>query len=168
MALPLPPVDLSDNPTGCCPRFHPEGWDRQVFHFGGLSFITARSRSFLYLPINLGAVMTKYQAAIDAAQARPSDRWLVLSKEISLWTAEHAFLVSRPVPGYASTPILGDWYTRVFEGPYSQMGRWYQDLAGDLKSQGKTLGEVRAWYTTCPKCAQTYGKNYVVLFARVP
>jgi hypothetical protein len=23
------------------------------------------------------------------------------------------------------------------------------------------------WYTTCPKCAQKYGKNYVVIIAQV-
>jgi hypothetical protein len=37
----LPAYDASDNPTGCCPRFNANGWDRQNLQFrdnrGGLT-----------------------------------------------------------------------------------------------------------------------------------
>ena len=33
--------------------------------------------------------------------------------------------------------------------------------------RGKTDGEVWFFYTTCPKCAKVYGKNYVVGIAEV-
>ena len=29
----LPKYDMTDNPTGCCPRFHSEGWDNQNLHY---------------------------------------------------------------------------------------------------------------------------------------
>ena len=36
--LDLPVVDLSDNETGCCPRFHPGPWDQQQLHFENKPF----------------------------------------------------------------------------------------------------------------------------------
>jgi len=36
-----------------------------------------------------------------------------------------------------------------------------------VKSKGKKIKELYFYYTTCPKCAKHYGKNYVVAFAQV-
>ncbi len=53
----------------------------------------------------------------------------------------------------------------VFEGPYSRAGKWAGEMAALLKEQGRPLKKLYFWYTTCPKCAKVYGKNYVVLVA---
>ena len=157
MTSTLPTMDLSDSPTGCCPRFHPEGWDEQDFKLEGLKFIKASTRSFLFMPMNMAKVMGQTQKAIDAAGARPSDRYLILSHDVSPWKADHYFLVAGEVPGYPTQTLPGAFHARVFEGPYRQMGAWYKAMGG---------GEVYAFFTTCPGCAKTYGKNYVVLLAR--
>jgi hypothetical protein len=36
-----------------------------------------------------------------------------------------------------------------------------------VAARGRTLERLYFGYTTCPKCAKAYGKNYVVLFAKV-
>ena len=36
-----------------------------------------------------------------------------------------------------------------------------------VQSQDKELRKLYFFYTTCPKCAKHYGKNYVVGFAEV-
>lgn len=166
MAAPLPNIDLSDNPTGCCPRFRPEPWDHQEFSLEGLKFIRASTRSFFYMPLNMGQVMTATQKAIDAAGAQPKERYLILSRDVSLWRADHYFLVTKDVPGYETVSLPGVYHSRVFEGPYNQMGRWYKAMAGEMTKLGSPMKEVYAFYTTCPNCAKTYGKNYVVLMAR--
>jgi len=38
--------DMSDNPTGCCPRFNPQGWDEQELHFQDKLFLKANTISF--------------------------------------------------------------------------------------------------------------------------
>ena len=38
----LPAYDAGDNPTGCCPRFNPEGWDGRDLHFEDKLFVRAR------------------------------------------------------------------------------------------------------------------------------
>lgn len=167
MASPLPVQDLTDNPTGCCPRFHPDPWENHEFTLEGLSFVRAITRSFLYMPLNMSSVMAKTQKAIDAAGATPHDRYLMLSRDVSLWRAEHWLLVNAPVPGYEMVALRGSFHSRVFEGAYSQMGTWYKQIEQDLTARGLPLTEVYAYYTTCPNCAKVYGKNYVVLLAKV-
>lgn len=36
-----------------------------------------------------------------------------------------------------------------------------------VASKDKSLQKLYFFYTTCPKCAKHYGKNYVVLLAQV-
>jgi hypothetical protein len=36
-----------------------------------------------------------------------------------------------------------------------------------VASKKKAMAKLYFFYTTCPKCAQAYGKNYVVLLAKV-
>lgn len=167
MATPLPPMDMSDNPTGCCPRFHPEPWEGHEFSLEGLTFLRTTTRSFLYLPLNMGSVMARTQKVIADAGATPTDRYLMLSRDTSLWGAEHYLLTNGPVPGHEAQSLHGSFHTRVFEGSYSQMGSWYKQMERDLTERGLPLTEVYAFYTTCPNCAKAYGKNYVVLMAKV-
>ncbi len=54
-----------------------------------------------------------------------------------------------------------------FEGPYKNMGVWVKEMRGYVKSKGKELKKMYFFYTTCPKCAQYYGKNYTVILAQV-
>jgi len=52
--------------------------------------------------------------------------------------------------------------TRVFEGPYKNARDWYSEMKDYIKQRGKKPEDVYFFYTTCPKCAKYYGKNYVV------
>ncbi len=36
-----------------------------------------------------------------------------------------------------------------------------------VQSKNKKLKKFYFYYTTCPKCAKKYGKNYVVLLAEI-
>lgn len=36
-----------------------------------------------------------------------------------------------------------------------------------IQAQGKQVKRQLMYYTTCPKCAKHYGKNYVVILAEV-
>ncbi len=35
-----------------------------------------------------------------------------------------------------------------------------------LKEKAMTMKRSFMWYTTCPKCAKKYGKNYVVILGK--
>jgi hypothetical protein len=65
------------------------------------------------------------------------------------------------------TSISGTVMTKVFEGPYKNIGKWAKEMYDYVKSKGKAVDKIYFFYTTCPKCAKAYGKNYVVVFAKV-
>ena len=63
--------------------------------------------------------------------------------------------------------LSGTFLTKVFEGPYQDVGTWAEEMREYVKSKGRALKKMYFSYTTCPKCAKAYGKNYVVLFAQI-
>jgi hypothetical protein len=156
-----PRYDASVNTTGCCPKFNPAGWDGQELHFRDKPFVRATTRSVMHVPLNMGKVFTRVGKHIDDASAQDTGQALVLSRDTSPWESEHFFAVTAPVRGEEMTSLSGDFTTRVFEGPYRQAREWHKQLREIARGHD---GEARIFffYTTCPKCAKAYGRNYVV------
>ena len=63
--------------------------------------------------------------------------------------------------------ISGTFLTKVFEGPYKDAGKWARTMTDYVKNKAKQMEKMYFFYTTCPKCARFYGKNYTVLLAKV-
>lgn len=159
----LPKYDLSVNTTGCCPKFNPQGWDGQELHFKDKPFVKASSRSMMHVPLNMGGVFSRVQKHIEEAGAFSADDFIVLSRDTSPWNTEHLFSVSRPVSNEDMTTLSGDFVTKVFEGPYRQAGEWFHEMEQLVRERGSSApGDIYFFYTSCPKCAKAYGKNYVV------
>ena len=163
----LPRYDQSVNTTGCCPRFNPEGWDGAELHFRDKPFLRAETLSAMHIPLNMGKVFTRVQGHIDDAAAMDPEQVIVLSRDLSAFKGEHLFAVTSDVPEEEMTRLSGDYVTKVFEGPYSNAKEWHAELKALSASRGKADGKVWFFYTTCPKCAKAYGKNYVVGLAEV-
>ncbi|MFQ5624865.1 MAG: hydrolase [Paracoccaceae bacterium] len=163
----LPRYDDSVNETGCCPKFNPEGWDGRHLHFEDKAFVRAKTRSVAHIPLNMARVFQRTFGSIEAADAGKPGNIVVLSRELSPFSAEHLFAVSRPVEGQETVRLSGDFLTKVFEGPYREAPRWETDLAKAAEGEGKAADKTYFFYTTCPKCAKHYGKNYVVGVTRL-
>jgi hypothetical protein len=163
----LPKYDMSDNPTNCCPRFNPEGWDEQELHFKDKLFVKAKTRSIFHIPINMGSVYPKTFEDIKEAGAHNDDNFIVLSYDPSPWTGEHYFSVTKEVPGHEMVKMSGTFFTRVFEGPYKDAPKWVKEMEAYVNGRGRQVNKTYFFYTTCPKCAKTYGKNYMVAVSEV-
>ena len=163
----LPKYDMSDNPTNCCPRFNTEGWDDQELHFKDKLFVKAKTRSIFHIPINMNSVFPKTFSAIENFNAKADDELIVLSHDPSAWTGEHYFSVTKDVPGMEMVHLTGDYLTKVFEGPYKNISKWEKEMESFVKSKGKQAKKTYFFYTTCPKCAKNYGKNYVVAVSEI-
>jgi len=154
------------NPEECCPRFDPEPWDGKELKWAGKPFVKDQVRSFLHIPLNFGAVMKRNVAAIEAADAGPQTM-VVLSDEKSLWGADVYIEVTKDIPGINMASISGTFLCKVFEGPYRNMRKWIEEMRAFVQSKGKKPQKLYFFYTTCPKCAKKYGKNYVAILAQV-
>ena len=157
---------MSTEDTGCCPRFDPAPWDGKEVVWTDRKFVHDRVRSFLHLPLNFGAVMKRNMARIEAAGA-VSAEVAVLSDENSLWGADLYLATSKDVPGAENVTISGTFLSKVFEGPYRDARKWPVAMRQHVAASGRTMKKLYFFYTTCPKCAAAYGKNYVVLLAQV-
>ena len=163
----LPKFDMATAETGCCPRFDPAPWDNEEFRFEDRLFLRAKTVSFLHVPLNIGSVMKKTWAKIEAAEAASKEQFLVLSTDPSPWRGEHYFAVTKEVPDADMVRLSGNYLTKVYEGPYRDARKWVRDMQQHVKAAGQEMLKLYFFYTTCPKCAKHYGKNYVVAFAEV-
>lgn len=150
----------------CCPQFNPEPWNEKTLTWENKRFVKDRVTSFFHIPLNFGAVLIRNFEAIKAADAAPGNM-LVLSDENSLWGADMYIEVTKDVPNAKMATISGTFLSKVFEGPYQNTGKWIEEMKAFATAKGKTFSKLYFYYTTCPKCAKKYGKNYVVIFAQV-
>lgn len=157
---------MSTDDQVCCPRFNPEPWDGKTITWQGKRFVQDRVTSLFHIPLNYGAVMARMDKAIQAAGAG-LEAPVMLSDENSLWGADVFVEAAKEVPGAKMASISGTFMCKVFEGPFSQAGRWLGEMKAWLDSEGKRYSKLYFYYTTCPKCAKKYGKNYVVLLAKI-
>jgi hypothetical protein len=49
----------------------------------------------------------------------------------------------------------------------ARIALWIEEMWAFVAARGKTAGNLYVYYTTCPKCAKKYGKNYVMLLAQI-
>ncbi len=156
----------TDSETGCCKRFDPGPWDGKTVTFKDKLFLRERTISFLHIPLNFGSVMARSAERIADAGALP-EQPLMLSDEGSLWGSDVYIAVSKEVPGARMERVSGTFLAKVFEGPYSDMGKWVKEMRAFVAGKKKEMKKLYFYYTMCPSCAKYYGKNYVVLMAEV-
>ncbi len=91
----LPTIDLTDNETGCCPRFHPELWDEKIFSLNDIQFARTTSKNILHIPINLGKVMAQSMERIDGVGAMKKEQYLILSRDFKAHGKASIYLLSQ-------------------------------------------------------------------------
>lgn len=150
----------------CCPQLDPTLWDDKVFEWDNKKFIKDKVCTFFYMPLNFGATMKRLDSKVKGANATMPD-WLCLSDHTSKWNMDVYLAVDKEILGAENIHLTGKYYCRVYEGPFKDTGKWGKDYAETLKSKGLKQKKLYMWYTTCPKCAKKYGKNYVVFVAEI-
>ncbi len=155
-----------DRQFECCPRFDPAPWDDKIFDWNNRKFMRDRVFTLFHIPVNFGKVITRMMAKVEKAGASVPD-WLCLSDHTSKWNMDLYLAVDRDIGDAEMAPLSGKFYSRVYEGSFSNTGKWCADYEKQAAGKGMSVKKWFMWYTTCPKCAKKYGKNYVVIMARV-
>lgn len=150
----------------CCPPFSPELWHDKIFDWSGKNFIRGHVRTLWYMPLNFGKAITGLMAKVEQAGAKTPD-WLCLSDHTSKWNMDILLAVDKEIAGADNLSLSGKFYSRVYEGPFRDTGKWASDFKSAAAEKGFAAVKLYMWYTTCPKCAKKYGKNHVVFIAAV-
>lgn len=150
----------------CCPEFNPAQWDDKTFEWTNKRFIKDSVCTLFYMPVTFGKVMKRLDEKVTKAGAEIPD-WLCLSDHTSKWNMDVYLAVDKEIPDAENTTLNGTFYCKVYEGPFKDTGKWGKDFEATIQSKGQTVKKLYMWYTTCPKCAKKYGKNYVAFIAQV-
>ena len=149
----------------CCPKFDPIPWDDKNFEWKDKLFVRGSVFTLFYMPMNFGHTMKKLDKKITEAGADWSEG-ICLSDHTSKWNMDLWISVNKAVPSLENKVFSGKYYSKVYEGPFKDTGIWHKDFEKLLNEKGLSGAKIYLWYTTCPKCAKKYGKNYVVMIAK--
>ena len=150
----------------CCPPFDPAPWEDKIIEWENKKFMREKVRTFFYMPLNFGSVMKKVFTKVTAAGAAFQDN-LGLSDHTSRWNMDILIAVDREIPGAENTTLTGKFFSKAYEGPFKDTGKWCADYDENVKSKGLSYKKMYMWYTTCPDCAKKYGKNYTVILGEI-
>lgn len=149
----------------CCPKFDPTPWNEKDFEWNNKRFIKGKVFTLFYMPMNFGTVIKRMMRKIQNAGAKTPD-WMGLSDHTSKWNMDLYVAVDREIPGAENTTLSGRFVSKVYEGPYKDTGKWCKDFEDFVKNKNLDIKKWYMWYTTCPKCAKKYGKNYVAIIGK--
>ena len=153
-------------PTGCCPPFDPTPWNDQIIEWYDKLFIKDKVFCILNMPVNFGKVITRIMSKADKHAVTVPDA-MCLSDHTSAWNMDVFVAVDKKIPDAKNVKITGKFYCRVYEGDFRKTGEWISDFKKTSSEKHFSTGKMYMWYTTCPKCAKKYGKNYVVILSKI-
>ena len=160
----------NDSETQCCPRFDPEPWHDKEMKWENKLFVKDTVVQFMHKPLieAFGRAVAEMWKRIEDAGANPDIKdFIMLATESSPSEGELYIHVTKEVPNAENVRLSGTYITKVFDGPYSAAPKWIEEMTGHASQKGKTVKRHYLYYTTCPKCARTYGHNYTVAFAEI-
>jgi hypothetical protein len=159
-------MEEQKNETGCCPRFNPEPWEDKILNWDNKRFIRDKVKCLFYMPLNFGQVMQRLDKKISVSGAQTPD-YLCLAEHPSKWRMDIFLAVDKEVKNVENVFLSGKYYVKVYEGDFRETEKWCKDYAEKAQEKGIKTGKMYMWYTTCPKCAKVYGKNYVAIIAEI-
>lgn len=151
-------------PFECCPPFDPAPWNDKAFEWKDKQFVKGKVRTLFYMPIGFGNEMRRLDKKVSGSGATIQEN-LCLSDHTSKWNMNVYLAVDKPIEGEENLLMNGNFYSRVYEGPFSNAGKWHKDFIETSTQKGIKTVKTYMWYTTCPRCAKKYGKNYIVILA---
>jgi hypothetical protein len=94
-------------------------------------------------------------------------QWLSLSDHASPWKMDLYLAVDKEIEDAENINLSGKFLSKVYEGDFKETAKWGEDFKKYADGKNLKIKKWYMWYTTCPKCAKKYGKNYVVTIAEV-
>ena len=150
----------------CCPKFDPMPWDEKTFEWVNKKFIKDKVFTLFYMPMNFISAMKRVYGKVEKSGAIIQDgMWL--SDHTSKWNMDLYLAVDKEAADVENITMSGKFLSKVYEGNFKDTGIWMKDFENYAKGKGISVKKMYMWYTTCPKCAKKYGKNYVVVVGRI-
>jgi len=155
----------------CCPKFNPEKWDKKTYNWDNKMFVKETMPTLFHLPLPsmLNKKVTNLCRLMEESKlpAENIEDALLLFRDPSAFKSEIYLSATGSVPNADNVTISGTFMSRVFSGPYKSVPKFIKQMDEYLSAQDKKAQDYYIHYAYCPKCAQKYGDNYMIIFARV-
>lgn len=125
----------------CCPKFDPAPWDDQIIEWQNVKFVKEKVFTILYMPVNFGSVMVKLDKKMQAAGVNFVGG-LCLSDHTSMWKMDLYAAVDKELPGAENVTLSGRFYSRVYEGPFKDTGKWCKDYQKVCSEKGYKIKKM--------------------------
>ncbi|PWD97718.1 hydrolase [Marinilabilia rubra] len=149
----------------CCPKFDPAPWQEKRFDWHDKLFVKDHVFTLFYMPITFGRTVKRMLKKLEASDATCQDN-MILSDHTSKWNMDLYMAVDKPLKDAENVTFNGHMLSKVYEGPYKDTGKWCNDFETFAGEHKLNINQWFMWYTTCPKCAKKYGKNYVAILGK--
>jgi effector-binding domain-containing protein len=150
----------------CCPQINLSLWENRMLDWNDKRFVKEKVFTLFYMPLNFGSVMKRIMKRLEESGAT-SQEMLCLSDHTSKWNMDIYIDVDKEVKGAENVVLKGKYFSKVYEGDFKNTEKWCDDYKRYIKEKGMAVKKWFMWYTTCPKCAKKYGKNYVAIICEV-
>ncbi len=155
----------------CCPEFHPARWDGKTHEWYNKPFIKETIPTLFHIPFPpmIGQKMTKMMKLIeDSKMAEPNkEDILVLFHDPSAFKSEIYISVLGNVPNANNATISGSFVSKVFAGSYNGVPKFIKEMDAYLAKDNRKAKDYYVHYAYCPKCAEKFGSNQMILFAQI-
>ena len=155
----------------CCPLFHPKKWNGKTFNWENKPFIKASVPTLFHVPFQkmLGKKITELMQKAETSKKleENTEDVLLLFNDPHAFKSDIYLSVTDDVPNAKNKKISGTFMAKVFDGPYKAIPKFIKKMDTYLKDQNKKAKDYYIHYSYCPKCAEKFGHNYMVLFAEI-
>jgi hypothetical protein len=154
----------------CCPVFDPKPWDGVTHSWANKLFLKDTIPQIFHMPwppLLSKKIAKMWNTSKELGIATELKDFLLLAYDPSPWKSELYLLVQKEHEEADIKNMSGEFYSRVFDGPYSAVPKYLKEIKADIGAKGKREGKIYFYFTTCPNCAKKYGHNYIVAVAEV-
>ncbi len=154
----------------CCPLFHPENWNNIQHIWDHKLFLKDSVPEFFHIPLpgTYEKAITRMWNKANGAHAAPGPKdFLLLAHDPSSFKGELYMSVTKEIPGEQTESFTGTFFSKVFEGDYSDARRALRSMEGFLTDNEMISEKDYIYFPYCPKCAKKYGRNYIVVVSQI-
>ena len=155
----------------CCPEFNVAKWDNKDLKWDHKHFIKASVPAIMHIPFT--SILQKKILKLMAQANGASKMEAKIEDALLLFTDPHPFRsdiylsVTDEVSGANNVEMTGNFLTKVFEGNYNEVPKFFKRMNKNLRDLGKRAKHYFVHYAYYPKCAKTVGTNYTIVFAKM-
>lgn len=154
----------------CCPLFQPQKWNDVQHMWNGKHFLVETIPEIFHVPLPgtyPKAIQRMWKRAQDAGVAPKPNEFLLLTQDPTAFKSELYMSVTGEVPGGTNVKFTGTFYSKVFEGRYSDIRKFIHQMEQSLDANRMFAKKHYIYFPYCPKCARKYGHNYIVVVSEL-